>query len=76
MIAIVTTGTTSRVARLERKDREEGEWEEGANEKRRSPPVTPAQMDDSVAGEKIAQYGSMTDAEVLEGVPDTDINMA
>ena len=32
-------------------------------------------MDDSLAGEKIAQYGSMTDAEVLEGVPDTNINM-
>ena len=61
-----------------RKDREEGEWEEGANEKRRSPPDSPAQMDDSVAGEteKIDQYGSMTYAEVLEGVPDTDINMA
>jgi hypothetical protein len=68
-----------------RKDKEEGEWEEGTHEKRRSPPVTPAQMNDSVAAEKIDQYGSMimtdADAEILEGVPeaevdtDTDINM-
>ena len=57
-----------------RKEREEWEWEGGADEKRRSPPVTPAQMDNSLAGEGVdSQYGSMTDADVLEGVP--DINM-
>ena len=85
----VYPGTTSRVARSatvgpasdasaspadtaspKRKERDEWEWEGGADEKRR----VPAQMDNSLAGEGVdSQYGSMTDADVLEGVP--DINM-
>ena len=41
-----------------RKEREEGEWEGGADEKRRAFPMTPAQMETSLAGDGASQYGS------------------